>query len=115
MVLGVHFVDELHKSALLVKNKGLTQCTNACLAAHFLLTPCSEGLQHLGGRVGKQWERQVVFGNEVLMRFLTILTYAIDLITCSKETLVVIAQVTCLGCATRSTVFGIEIENSLFA
>ena len=53
MVLGVHFVDDLHEYTFLVEDEGFAQGANGGLAAHLLLAPCAEGLQHLGARVGE--------------------------------------------------------------
>lgn len=115
MIFSIDFFYQLYQYALLVEDKGLAQCPNACLAAHFLLTPCAKGLQHLGTWVGEQWEGQLVFRNEVLVRLLAILAHAIHLIARRQKTLVVIAQIACLGGATWGAVFWIEIDDCLFA
>lgn len=115
MVFCIYFVDDLHEYALLVEDEGLAQGANTGLAAHLLLAPCAEGLQHLGTWVGEQWEGQLVFRNEVLVRLLAILAHAIHLITCCQHALVVIAQIACLGGATWGAVFWIEIDDCLFA
>ena len=115
MIFGVHFFDYLYECSLLVKDEGLAQGAYTGLAAHLLLAPCSEGLQHLGTWVGEQWEGQLVFCNEVLVRLLAILAHAIHLIARRQKTLVVIAQIACLGGATWGAVFWIEIDDCLFA
>lgn len=115
MIFSIYFLNQLHQYALLVKDEGLAQGTHTGLAAHLLLAPCAEGLQHLGTWVGEQWEGQLVFRNEVLVRLLAILAHAIYLITRRQKTLVVVAQIACLGGATRGAVFWIEIDDCLFA
>ena len=115
MVFCIYFVDDLHEYAFLVEDEGLAQGANTGLAAHLLLAPCAEGLQHLGRWVREQWERQLVLGNEVLVRLLAILAHTIHLVAGSQKALVVITQVACLGGATRRTVFRVEIDDGLLA
>lgn len=115
MIFSIYFLKQLHQYALLIKDEGLAQGTHTGLAAHLLLAPCAEGLQHLGTWVGEQWEGQLVFRNEVLVRLLAILAHAIYLITCCQHALVVIAQIACLGGATWGAIFWIEIDDCLFA
>ena len=115
MIFCIYFVDDLHEYALLVEDEGLAQGANTGLAAHLFLAPCAEGLQHLGARVREQWERQLVLGNEVLVRLLAIFAHTIHLVAGSQKALVVITQIACLGGATRGTVFGVEIDDGLFA
>ena len=115
MIFCIYFVDDLHEYAFLVEDEGLAQGANTGLAAHLLLAPCAEGLQHLGARVREQWERQLVLGNEVLVRLLAIFAHTIHLVAGSQKALVVITQIACLGGATRGTVFGVEIDDGLFA
>ena len=115
MIFSIYFLNQLHQYALLIKDEGLAQGAYTGLAAHLLLAPCTEGLQHLGTWVGEQWEGQLVFSDEVLVRLLTILAHTIHLITLCEKAFVVIAQIACLGGATWGAVFWIEIDDCLFA
>ena len=115
MFFCIYFVDDLHEYAFLVKDEGLAQGANTGLSAHLLLAPCAEGLQHLGRWVREQWERQLVLGNEVLVRLLAVLAHTIHLVARRQKALVVITQIACLSRATWSTVFRVEIDDGLFA
>ena len=115
MILGVNLFDNTLEEALGIEDEGLTKCSHANLTIQFLLAPGTEGLQHLGRRIAQQRERQVVFLFELDMRGLAVFAHAKDLITLREESMVVIADITCLGRATRSRVLRLEINDCLFA
>ena len=52
-VLGVHFLDNALKNAVLVENECSPERPQCGLTVHFLLTPRAEGLEHLRGGVRK--------------------------------------------------------------
>ena len=90
MVLGIYFVDYARDDPLLIYHKGFAQGAYTSLSTHFLLSPCSEGLQHLCGRVGEQREGQFVFATEIEVRLLRIFANTIHFVTIRQERLVVI-------------------------
>ena len=52
-VLGVHFLDNALKNAVLVEDECSPERPQRGLPVHFLLTPRAEGLEHLRGGVRK--------------------------------------------------------------
>ncbi len=52
-VLGVHFLDNALKNAVLVEDECTPERPQCGLTVHFLLTPRAEGLEHLRGGVRK--------------------------------------------------------------
>ena len=52
-VLGVHFLDNALKNAVLVEDECSPERPQCGLTVHFLLTPRAEGLEHLRGGVRK--------------------------------------------------------------
>lgn len=52
-VLGVHFLDNALKNAVLVEDECSPERPQCGLTVHFLLTPGAEGLEHLRGGVRK--------------------------------------------------------------
>lgn len=115
MVLGVDFADGVDNRALFVDDVGGTQRAIRHLAVHLLLTPRLIGFEDGEVDVSDEVERQVVFGDETLVRGGTVAADTQHLIAQGKETLVVVAQIARLGGAARRAVFRIEIEHQLLA
>lgn len=53
MVLSVHLLDDFREDSVLVEDEGPAEGPHHCLAIHLLLSPCSEGLEHLCGSIGQ--------------------------------------------------------------
>ena len=69
MILRIHLADGVDDDAVFVDNIGGTQCTLGHLAIHLLLSPSLVSLQDSEIRVSNQMEWQLVFCDEVLVRF----------------------------------------------
>ena len=53
MILSVHLLDDFREDSVLVEDEGPADGPHHCLAIHLLLSPCSEGLEHLCGSIGQ--------------------------------------------------------------
>ena len=89
------------------------QRAHAHLAVEFLLAPCSEGLQNLGGRVGEQREGERVLVGELAVALDGVLADADDVVAEREEALVVVPEVACLGGASGRRVLGVEVYTVL--
>ena len=110
MVLRVHLADSIDDYTFFINDVCGAQRTFSHLAIHLLLTPSLVSFQDSQVGVGDEVERQVVFGDEVLVRLGAVAADAQHIISQCQKTLVVVAQVASLGCAAWRTVLGIEIE-----
>ena len=115
MVFGIHFAYGIDDDTFFVNDVCGTQCAFGYLAVHFFLAPGLVSLQDGQVGVGDEVERQVVFGDEVLVRFCTVAADAQHVIAQRQETLVVVAQVAGLGGAARSAVLGIKIKHQFLS
>ena len=108
MVLGIHFANSIDNNTLFINDVGGAQRAFGHLAVHLLLTPSLVGFQDSQVGVGDEMERQVVFGNEVLVRLGTIAADAQHVVAQCQKTLIVVTKVTGLGGAAWRAVLGIE-------
>lgn len=53
MVFCVHLLDDFREDSVLVEDEGPAEGPHHCLSVHLLLSPCSEGLEHLCGSIGQ--------------------------------------------------------------
>ena len=53
VILGVNIFDDFCQNSVLIKDECPAQGTHHGLAVHLLLSPCSEGLEHLCGSIGQ--------------------------------------------------------------
>ena len=53
MILSVHLLDDFRQDSVLVEDEGPSQGAHHGLSIHLLLSPCSEGLEHLCGSIGQ--------------------------------------------------------------
>ena len=68
MVLGIHFANGINDNTLFVYDIGGAQRAFGHLAIHLLLAPGLVGFQNSQVGIGDEVERQIIFGNEVLVR-----------------------------------------------
>ena len=53
MILSVHLLDDFREDPVLVEDEGPAEGPHHSLSVHLLLSPCSEGLEHLCGSIGQ--------------------------------------------------------------
>ena len=53
MVLCIDLLDDFSEDSVLVEDEGAAKGSHDCLSVHLLLSPCSEGLEHLCGSIGQ--------------------------------------------------------------
>ena len=108
MVLRVHLAYGINDNTLFINDVGSAQRSFGHLAVHLLLTPSLVGFQDSQISVGYKTKRQVVFGDEVLVRLGAVTADTQHVIAQRQEALVVVAQVAGLCGAARCAVLGIE-------
>lgn len=67
VVFGIDLADGIDDNALLINDVGGAQRAFGHLAVHFLLAPCLVGFQDGEAGVSDEMERQLIFGNKLLM------------------------------------------------
>ena len=68
MVFGIHLTYGINDNALFINDICGTQRTFSHFAVHFFLTPSLVGFQDGQVGIGDEMERQVIFGDKVLVR-----------------------------------------------
>ncbi len=68
MILSVDFTNSINNNTLFINDIGGAERAFGYLAVHFLLAPSFVGFQDGQVGVGNEVERQVVFGDEALVR-----------------------------------------------
>ena len=115
MVLGIHFADSIDDNAIFINDISCAQRALSHLAVHLFLTPSLVGFQDGQVGVGNEVERQVVFGDEVLMRLGAVTANTQHVIAQRQEALVVVAQIAGLCGAAWRAVLGIEIKHQFLS
>ena len=115
MVLGIYLADGVDDDPLLVDDVGGPQGAFRHLPVHFLLAPGLVGFQDGEVSVRDEVEGQAVLGNETLVGGGAVPADPDDLVAQGEKTLVVVAQVACLGRATRGAVLRVEIEHQFLS
>ena len=111
MILRVDLFYYLCEDAVFIEDEGRTHDAHVLPAVHALFAPGTERLDHFSGCVCKEGERERMLFLEILVRLHTVLAYADHIISLCYESLVIVAQVTCLCCATACVVLRIEVDD----
>ena len=114
-VLGVDFLDDALQDAVFVKDEGAAERAERGLAVHLLLAPGTEGLEHLGRRIGEEPEGQLVPGAEAGVGFCGVFAHAHDVVPGFHEGRVIVPETARFGCAAGGVVLGVKIDDGLAA
>ena len=89
--------DDSLDDTLLVDDESGAERTEIFAAVHTLLTPNAELFYQLLAGVGDKWEGQLVFIDELMVRFLVVDAYAHHGISLFAQLRIVVAQVASFG------------------
>ncbi len=115
MVLGVYLANGINDNTLLVNHVSGTQRSLRHFAVHFLFAPRLVCLKNRKIGISNEVERQIVLGDETLMRSGAVATHAQDIVSQRDEAFIVIPQIASLSRAARRAVLRVKIEHKLLA
>ena len=115
VVFGVYFADGVDNYTLLVDDVCGAKGAFGHFPVHFLLAPRLVCFQNGEVGVGDEVERQLIFGDELLVGSGRVTAHPQHFIAHRQKALVVVTQIASLGGAAWRTVLGVEIKHKFFA
>ncbi len=115
MSRNIHFIKNLNDHAIPIDQKRLSVGTHVLFAVHTLFDPDTVRLNNFLIGIGDQCQRQIIFRNKLLMRFLIVYRNAEYLNVLGSKIVVRITERACFLRSARCVVFWIEPEHDPLA
>jgi len=114
VILCVNFLDYPLQDTVLVKYECPSDGAHHRLAIHLLLSPGSERLKHLCGRIREQRERQVILVSKLPVRRRTVLAHSYDIISLCNQGSMIVTEIASLSSTSACIILRIEIYDCSF-
>ena len=110
-VFGIHLLDDAFQRAGFVEDERAPEGSQDRFSVHFFLAPGAKSLEHFGGGVRQEAERQAMFGPEARVGLHAVLAHAHYVVALRREGRVIVPEAAGLRRASRRIVLGVKVND----